>query len=63
MVCCDECGVDVDAEEYATEAIAMSVRDYASKEGGWLWRNPNTEDQWLTCPECSAIEGSGPFLS
>ncbi len=63
IVCCDDCGVDADSDEvhtydgeYATEAIARSVRDWASKQGGWLWRNPNTEDEWLTCPECAAIE-------
>ena len=54
IVCCDDCGVDADEAEYATEAIAQTVRDWVSTVGGWLWRKPNTEDQWLTCPECSA---------
>lgn len=62
MVCCDGCGIDVtlpnqeQGVEYGTEQIARSVRDWAATHGGWLLRDPNTEEQWLTCPECSAID-------
>ena len=64
IVCCDDCGVDAQHEdgqdcggEYITEQIARSVRDWTSKQGGWLWRNPGTnDDEWLSCPECAAVE-------
>ena len=42
--------------EYSTEQVAIAVREWATQLGGWLWANPNTEDQWLTCPACSATE-------
>jgi hypothetical protein len=56
LACCDGCGIDVnlDRDEYFTLAQATAARDWASRVGGWLWRKPNTDDQWLTCPECTA---------
>lgn len=62
-VCCDGCGIDAQVGEqenceYVTEVAAIAVREWASTVGGWLWRDPNTDDQWLTCPECSAIDKS-----
>ena len=69
IVCCDGCGVDANTDteqlgqqDYNTEAIAQSVRDWASRQGGWLWRNPNTDEEWLTCPECSAEDLSVPVV-
>ena len=61
LVCCDDCGVDAIPNEevngeYATEVIARTVRDWAATEGGWLLTDPNTEEQWLSCPECAAIQ-------
>ena len=60
LVCCDGCGVDAMPRDdmntdYNTEQVAIAVREWAITVGGWLWRNPNTDDQWLTCPECSAV--------
>lgn len=54
LVCCDGCAVDADEDEYQTLVTAIAARDWASREGGWLLRNPGTDEEWLTCPECSA---------
>lgn len=70
IVCCDDCGVDVVLDgpnpggEYSTEQIARCVRDWAAMQGGWLLKNPNTDDAWLSCPECAAaVHGKPPVLS
>ena len=69
IVCCDDCGVDVVLDgpnpggEYSTEMIARCVRDWASRAGGWLLKNPNTDEAWLSCPECAGVERKAGNLS
>lgn len=57
MVCCDGCGIEADPYccEYFTVKEAVSARDWITRQGGWLWQKPNTDDEWLTCPECAAM--------
>jgi len=65
IVCCDGCGVDAldNGIEYFSMAEAQAARQWVTHQGGWLLKAPDTDDQWLTCPECSGREKPKPHLS
>lgn len=68
LVCCDDCGVDAmpndqAGSEYTTEQIALSIRQWAITTAGWLLRDPSTEEEWLSCPECSAVATNARKMS